>query len=862
MSAPTLHPGSVVAHAIWFPPGTRGVRSRVMALWTPGCSAAALGGGVCLTLAEPARMRTREAPGYLLVDKSAVQGVKGAEGVALLQGGEVCFARPVPLDAATWIDLAGFTVANVVPLGPPPTPVAAPQGFDVRVALKRPPPTAEAQATGAALALPAPAPTALGGALATVGQWLLKLTQAPSPGPGQGGGAGNVPAPSRPHEPAWWQRALRRVAAPLWGPLLGGVHARHLAKLFDLFDTGKLEEALRHAIPLGGEGLGGLGAPWQLPGPRQDLALGGATGPGTSLGLASDVYKQLEAMYERALEKLLAEKKIDEAVFVLVELLRAHARAVDLLEREKRFELAAEIAIKGNLPPERAIRLYLLAGQPAKAALLARRTGSFAVACSLLQRDNAALALVLRRAWAESLARQGDAAGACTVAWEARELRDWAMPLLDQALAQGGPGGARLVGHLLRGKEGDFERARARVLPLLEGEDYEAVQRRVALANGLVGQPREEARVLLRATLRGLLADQGRWPELVDAAFVRTLADRAGDPAIAADIPSLERPTRDLGTRAEPIRLRLEERGALAVRDVAWLGDGGCLVALGELGARLYARDGRVRTSFPEPADALVPADNHRRCIGVSRRDWGLRLSHIDLDSGTARRWYDASFTAFADSTDGSMWFVAEKDCLVGVDVLSDGPRSLYRVNRVGGPVRSIARDTTTMTALIDGQQRERWVHALVNLRLTARKFTLAPEPGVAEWLTPAGTLHSLSPSFKAAEGTGTAWTVLFDREPQGTIPYACGPVPDVARPLALAEEPGTSRRAGAFAYPGGCAVLLWSSGRLVMSMELPRAATCGLRFREGTLALWDDQGRVLVLETRTGSVLRGLRVR
>ena len=62
--------------------------------------------------------------------------------------------------------------------------------------------------------------------------------------------------------PSLFARLRARIAGALWksrlGMVLGRRHAAYLRRMLELFDRGELEQALRHAIPLG-DGSGGDG---------------------------------------------------------------------------------------------------------------------------------------------------------------------------------------------------------------------------------------------------------------------------------------------------------------------------------------------------------------------------------------------------------------------------------------------------------------------------------------------------------------------------------------------------------------------------------------------------------------------------
>lgn len=875
--------GHVGASAFWFTPDAVDA-ARVLAAWQPGTTLSFVRGGVLLRLPAAVRQACATAPAMPLVARGSVlsgivEPIEADPGsVIVLWQGRVEAVLPheiTPLDPGPWLEMAEAEVVQAAPLGPPPRPAPAPAGFDVRIALRRPPSAKEAEAFRAALLAGGrkdAGPLARAGA--GLGAWLLGLlgglratggamgTAAGSPG----GSASPNSLSGPPPEPSAFAKALRRLAAPLWGPLLGGAHGRYLAKIFELFDAGKLEEALRHAIPLGGEAGLSLGPAWSWPTPRAGLGLGSMVRmPSTSIGLEGDLFQHLRQLYERALQKLLAEKRFDEAVFILVELLREYQRAVDLLEKESRFDLAAQIA-EANLSPAVAIRLWMLAGNPGKAVLHARRTGAFAEAISLLSAKERSLAISLRRTWAEHLAARGDFAGACTVAWEEPLLRGDAVEWLDDALAAGGPSGARLIAYLLDGTGASFAAAQQRVEALLSPDGPESVAMRVAAVQGLESLATPESRTLLRPLFRRLIADQSATPEFVGSEVLHRVKERLGEPALATDVPSAAVVSRHLNQRADPLRyvIGAADAGTMPVYDVCFHPDTGLLVAAGELGVRHYARDGRIRTTFDEPAHALVSTAAGGLAFGVARREWGLRLSRLDIRAGTASRWHDARYTQWCDHSDGNLWFVAEGDSLIAIDALAPEAKSLWRVNRLPAVVEQLALGTLRFSALIAGKERERWIHSLTSIRLSERRRTPASQP--KEWLGPDGLLHVAEGPRAIGASRQLSWREYGNDETIARgLMLAADVVPagQTVASVAVETRPGAlTMRLATFGDGSNASVVLWLTDIPILVVELGGARSVKCRLSPTHLCIGDDRGRAMVFELEAGMRIRDIRVR
>lgn len=86
----------------------------------------------------------------------------------------------------------------------------------------------------------------------------------------------------------------------------------------------------------------------------------------SSMFAAGDFFDKLRAAYRKAFEQLEREGRIDEAAFVLAELLHVDEEAVAFLERHGRLRLAAEVAEARDLPPGLIVRQWFLAGDVAR----------------------------------------------------------------------------------------------------------------------------------------------------------------------------------------------------------------------------------------------------------------------------------------------------------------------------------------------------------------------------------------------------------------------------------------------------------------------------------------------------------------
>ena len=184
------------------------------------------------------------------------------------------------------------------------------------------------------------------------------------------------------------------------------------------------------------------------------------------MSFSSDIYAALKARYRRAFERLRDQGDFEKAAFVLAELLHADEEAVSFLEKHDKLRLAAELAEARNLPAGLVIRQWFLAGEPARAVRLARKSGAFADAVVRLGATHPEYARTLRLLWAEALAAAGAYPAAVDVVWQLPADRPLAYPWIDRAIEIGGVAGAAMLVRKARAVPGGFPaRPRARPRP-------------------------------------------------------------------------------------------------------------------------------------------------------------------------------------------------------------------------------------------------------------------------------------------------------------------------------------------------------------------------------------------------------------
>ncbi|MFP2932586.1 hypothetical protein ACLESO_47055, partial [Pyxidicoccus sp. 3LG] len=689
-----------------------------------------------------------------------------------------------------------------------------------------------------------------------------------------------VPAPSgpgtqqAPPAPGLLSRLSEWVLrnTPL-GQLVGQRKAEYVRRLFEMFEEGNLQEALRYAIPLGKDMDGNAREALGLPGPRERLTIQTTKGGVSSVFAGGEeLFAALKERYRDAFRRFEREGRIDEAAFVLAELLGAYEEAVSFLERHGRFKLAAELAEGRGLPPGLVVRQWFLAKDVARATAIARRSGAFSDAVLRLERTHPEEARVLRLLWGETLAESGDFVRAVQAVWPLSNARELARAWIQRGVECGGAAGARLLALWATGFADGLESAGKRVRELLDEDGPQAAANRLSFHLALLGEqdsPRRTA--LVTPTARALLRDRAggiSYP----SSFITRLLGHAPDGTLRTDLPPLSEvtppPPWDGDTPRPQLHAtaRASDEGVFPIHDAVVLPDGRMLLALGEAGVRLLREDGQVVAHFDVPAFALVPSLNGDRALALAPRGEVRRLSRLDLVARRASAWCDASLDAWAPTYDGGVWFVASGNKVMMVDALAADLRALWRVADLPQKVVALAADAARLSFLT--ADLERWTYDVPQgPTLRARTPRVSQEQGIV--------VRHLSSSL-TADGELAARVAFFlpqtaaEREPavnSGSIrreerflwlkPFGSRSArdPEPARPdreaLVLTEK----WRAEVLRGTGQRQVQLLDArgvGRALLSFEGEEPAP-QVRFSAQALLAFDSRGRLLRLDLPSG---------
>lgn len=528
------------------------------------------------------------------------------------------------------------------------------------------------------------------------------------------------------HKPATWRRLLTRLTqhSRLSG-LYGKRQAAYMRRMLEMFEDGDLQEALRHAIPLG-SGQGPVEQSFGTPQRREDLNVRQTTAPGRSMLFEEDMEAHLKQIYRQAFERLDREGRVDEAVFILAELLKVRQEALDYLEKHGRYQQAADLALGWDMPSSTLVRLLCLADDWQRALLVARRDDAFADAALMLRDKWPEQANRLHLEWAQSFADKGMWLQAVDVIWRLPAERPRAVQWLLNAEAAGGKLGVYALvkrAILLPDTFADYG-------PWVEAlrDDPQRWAERAALAEALL-QNKDQLQALAwlsGAMIQAILADQANGHGRFSNNNLQTLVKMSQDSLLQADLPGmalLPVPRTGLEHVKDPHEWTAPPRGSRSISDVVALEGSRYLLALGEAGAVVIDATGKTLSHFAVPAQNIVMAHSRQVALVLARHDGVWRISKLDLVNRSATDLGVLMFNTYARSFDGTAWTIGRDQQVRVVDV-DRGFATLWHVSDLPGTIIHINDDAHHENWWLQGPRNstEFWHYSLPSRRLVSRE--------------------------------------------------------------------------------------------------------------------------------------------
>lgn len=521
-----------------------------------------------------------------------------------------------------------------------------------------------------------------------------------------------------------WQRWLAKLAMTSGiSSIMGRQHANYIRRMMELFESGDIENALRHALPLGNDEdsqqqlLGRLQA-------RQNLNINQSySGGGASIGVNSQLQQYLQQLYRQQFTRLDQAGRIDEALFVLAELLQVRQEALDYLEKHQRYQQAAELARSWRFPAAQIIRLYCCSGDWQTAVTVARLENGFASAVLLLELKWPDAAKRLRIEWAQSLAEQGKWLEAVDAVWSLPEQQNQAQQWLLNAESAGGQLAARALVKRALLLPDTLDIYQPYLLKLIQ--TTERYQERAALILELlaVQQHTPASRGLIKVLVRTMISDQFSGHAQLTGNEITKLIALSGDKVLKNDLPQGKFPAPELinfEQQKKVIDIIAPEAGLYEIYDAAVLLDQRYLIALGEAGAAIVNSTGQIVSRFSVPAYRIVLAHSRQVALVLARRDEIWLVNKLDLVLHTVTELGMVKMDVYAQQFDGIIWSIADGNHIRVVDV-ERNMGTLWQVNDLPGNVTAVNTTMKEEQWLIMAKEPEFWRYSLPERRLTAR---------------------------------------------------------------------------------------------------------------------------------------------
>lgn len=521
-----------------------------------------------------------------------------------------------------------------------------------------------------------------------------------------------------------WQRWLAKLAMTSGlSSIMGRQHANYIRRMMEMFESDDIENALRHALPLGSDDvsqqqmLGRLQA-------RQNLNVNQSySGSGAFVGISSQLQQYLQQLYRQQFTRLDQAGRIDEALFVLAELLQVRQEALDYLEKHQRYQQAAELARSWRFPTAQIIRLYCCSGDWQTAVTVARLENGFASAVLLLEPNWPDAAKRLRVEWAQSLAEQGKWLDAVDAVWRLPEEQHQAQQWLLNAESAGGQLAARALVTRSLLLPDTLDIYQSYLSKLIHTADR--YQDRAALAVELlaVQQHTPASRGLAKGLVRTMISDQFSGHAQLTGNEITKLIALSDDKVLKNDLPQGKFPSPELKSfeqQKKVIDIIAPEAGLHEIHDAAVLLDQRYLVALGEAGAAIVNSTGQIVSRYSVPAYRIVLAHSRQVALVLTRRDEIWLVNKLDLVLHTVTELGMVKMDVYAQQFDGIIWSIAEGNHIRVVDV-ERNMGTLWQVNDLPGNVTAVNTTLKEEQWLIMAKEPEFWRYSLPERRLTAR---------------------------------------------------------------------------------------------------------------------------------------------
>lgn len=510
---------------------------------------------------------------------------------------------------------------------------------------------------------------------------------------GANGSDTNLPARSKPKETKssrWRNYMTIFTIFTKLSHLIAFRQGDYIKKMMKKFADGDLEEALRYALPINNDNS--QGQSFGLPKPRNKLSLSERVyGSSSSVYLEPEFLDHLQTLYRQSFEKLAKQDKVEQAVFVLVELLNSLNEAIEFLEQRKLYKQAMELAIARDAEPELIVKLCCLANNWDMAIMIARRDNIFANAILMLEKNKPELANKLRLEWAKTLAEKAEWLAAIDAIWPLTEYRYLAEQWFNNTDKLSGKA---LVKRFILLPD-SIDKLEDCLTALKNNPNY--YQKRLDIAKEILNQQKdiEKLQGLLRLFINIIIADVITYPNAFSISDIAKLIELTQDKSLQVDMPisSLNLVKQTSLLTANSLQLyHFPEAGHRAIYDMVALANDNYLLALGEAGIIMVDKMGKQLAYFMIAADSLVLSKNRLQVLALIKRDNYYRVEKIDLTTQKSVDLGVIKFQLCQWQFDGINWTIINNNCVEVVNI-AETLSVIWRVDLAPNRIQQIVTD-------------------------------------------------------------------------------------------------------------------------------------------------------------------------
>ena len=473
---------------------------------------------------------------------------------------------------------------------------------------------------------------------------------------------------------------------------------KYIDTMIKKLEKGNLMDALRYAIPINGD-QPPIGQSFGVPKPREKLSLSESVyGNSLAINLDQQLKNYLQQLYRQSATKLIQQKKIEAAVYVLVELLNNLKEGIECLEQHKMYKQAMELAIARNANTAWIVKLCCLANDWHTAIMIARRDHAFASAIIMLEKEQREIANKLRVEWANTLAEKAEWLAAIDVIWPLTEYRY----LAEQWLCNVDKFNAKAIVKRFILMPDSINKLEECLMEIKTNVSY--YQTRLEIAYEILEQQKyiDKLRGLLRIMINHILVDAITYPNKFTKSDIAALIKLTQDKALQVDLPlsSLNRvKQKSLLETSNVIRYHCPDKGQKAIFAMIPLTNNNFLLALGELGIIQVNKQGKQLAHFMIVADSFVVSANRLQVLALIKRDNYYRIHKLDLSTGSIVDLGVIKFDLCCWEFDGINWTIIKDNCLEIIDI-SDKLSVVWRVDFSPNSVKQIAMNINYKTIL------------------------------------------------------------------------------------------------------------------------------------------------------------------